>query len=119
MAKNVDYDRINIEVVQNDTWKQTYSVKKNNVLLDMTGMTLDIEVKDKDDVTILAISTAGIAPAIAIVTTSFTINKALAFTDYTSRLGDRYYYDMQLTDLSAVVSTICRGRITVTKEYTD
>ena len=100
MAKNVDYDRINIEVVQNDTWHQTFSVKKNNVLLDMTGMILDIEVKDKDGVLILDISTAGLLPAITISTTTFTINKALAFTDYTERLGDRYNYDIQLTDLS-------------------
>ena len=45
MAKNVDYDTINISIVEGDTWKQTYSVKKNNVLLDMTGMTLSIDVR--------------------------------------------------------------------------
>ena len=89
MAKNVDYDRINIELVASDTWKQTYSVKKNNVLLDMTGMQLDITVLDEDDVEVLAISTAGLAPAISIVTTSFTINKA----DAISTVG-KYYYQM-------------------------
>jgi hypothetical protein len=114
MAKNVDYDRINIELVASDTWKQTYSVKKNNALLDMTGMQIDIEVKDEDDVDVLVMSTAGIAPAISIVTTSFTINKA----DAISTIG-RYYYDIQLTDLTGVVSTICRGYVKVIKEYTD
>jgi uncharacterized membrane protein YkgB len=114
MAKNVDYDRINLEIVQNDTWKQTYSVKKNSTLLDMTGMTLEITVVDEDDVEVLAISTAGMAPAISIVTTSFTINKA----DAISVVG-KYYYDIQLTDLTGVVSTICRGYVKVIKEYTD
>jgi uncharacterized membrane protein len=114
MAKNVDYDRINIELVASDTWKQTYSVKKNSTLLDMTGMTLEITVVDEDDVEVLAISTAGMAPAISIVTTSFTINKA----DAISTVG-KYYYDIQLTDLTGVVSTICRGYVKVIKEYTD
>ena len=114
MAKNVDYDRINIEIVEGDTWKQTYSVKKNNVLLDMTGMTIAIDVEDEDGVEVLNISTAGLLPAISIVTTSFTINKAAAF----DTVG-KYYYDIQLTDLSGIVSTICRGKIKVIKEYTD
>ena len=114
MAKNVDYDRINIEIVQNDTCKQTFSVKKNNVLLDMTGMQIDIEVKDEDDVDVLVLSTAGLAPAISIVTTSFTIEQDAAFADV-----GKYYYDIQLTDLTGVVSTICRGYVKVIKEYTD
>jgi hypothetical protein len=54
------------------------------------------------------------APAISIVTTSFTINKA----DAISTVG-KYYYDIQLTDLTGVVSTICRGYVKVIKEYTD
>jgi uncharacterized membrane protein len=114
MAKNVDYDRINLEIVQNDTWKQTFSVKKNSVLLDLTGMRLDIEVKDEDDVDVLVMSTVGLAPTIAIVTTSFTINQPAAF----DTVG-KYYYDIQLTDLTGVVSTICRGYVKVIKEYTD
>jgi len=114
MAKNVDYDTINISIVAGDTWKQTYSVKKNNVLLDMTGMILAIDVEDEDGVEVLNITTAGLLPAITISTTTFTINKAAAFS-----VVGKYYYDIQLTDLTAVVSTICRGKIKVIKEYTD
>ena len=113
MAFNVDFDKINIVLVQNDTWSQTYSVKRNNVLYDMTGMQLDIEVKDENDVTVLALSSAGVSPALTIVGTAFTIYQDAAF----DTVG-KYYYDVQLTN-AGKVSTICRGYITVLKEYTD
>jgi hypothetical protein len=63
---------------------------------------------------VLVMSTVGLAPTIAIVTTSFTINQPAAF----DTVG-KYYYDIQLTDLTGVVSTICRGYVKVIKEYTD
>jgi hypothetical protein len=113
MAFNVDFDKINITVIQGDTWSQTYSVKRNNVLYDMTGMQLDLEVKDEDDVTVFALSSAGGSPALTITGTAFTIFQLAAF----DTVG-KYYYDLQLTNATKV-STICRGYITVLKEYTD
>ena len=113
MAFNVDFDKINIIVVEGDTWSQTFSVKRNNVLYDMTGMQLDLEVKDEDDVTVLALSSAGVNPALTITGTAFTIYQLAAF----DTVG-KYYYDLQLTN-AGKVSTICRGYITVLKEYTD
>jgi len=113
MAFNVDFDRINITIVEGDTWSQTFSVKRNNVLYDMTGMQLDIEVKDEDDVSVLTLSSAGASPAITITGTAFTIYELAAFT-----AEGKYYYDVQLTD-GTKVSTICRGYVNVIKEYTD
>lgn len=113
MAFNVDYDSVNIKIVQGDTWSQTFSVKRNGVAYDMSGSRIDIEVKDDDDSTILAISSGGTSPAITIVGTSFTILAVAAFDT-----AGKYYYDVQLTE-GTKVSTICRGRITVIKEYTD
>lgn len=113
MAFNVDFDKINITIVQGDTWSQTFSVKRNNVLYDMTGMQLDLEVKDEDGVSVLSLSSAGISPALTIVGTAFTIYQLAAF----DTVG-KYYYDLQLTN-SGKVSTICRGYIKVIQEYTD
>ena len=113
MAFNVDFDRINITIVEGDTWSQTFSVKRNNVLYDMTGMQLDLSVLDEDDVEILSLSSAGASPAITITGTAFTIYELAAFSS-----EGKYYYDIQLTD-AGKVSTICRGTITVIKEYTD
>lgn len=113
MAFNVDYDTVNVKIVQNDTWSQTFTVKRNNVAYDMSGAQLDIEVKDEDDVSVLAISSAGTSPAITISGSSFTILQNEAF----DTVG-KYYYDVQLTE-GTKVSTVCRGAITVIKEYTD
>ena len=113
MAFNVDYDSVNVKIVQGDTWSQTFSVQRNRVAYDMSGAQLDIEVKDEDDVSILSISSAGASPAITISGASFTILKDAAF----DAVG-KYYYDVQLTE-GTKVSTVCRGRITVIKEYTD
>jgi hypothetical protein len=113
MAFNVDFDKINIIIVQGDTWSQTFSVKRNNVLYDMTGMQLDLEVKDEDGVSVLSLSSAGVSPALTIVGTAFTIYQLAAF----DTVG-KYYYDLQLTN-SGKVSTICRGYIKVIQEYTD
>jgi hypothetical protein len=113
MAFNVDYDSINIKIVAGDTWSQSFTVKRNNVPYDMTGMQLDLEVKDEDDVSIMELSSAGTSPALTISTTSFSIYQLAAF----DTVG-KYYYDLQLTN-SGKVSTICRGYITVIKEYTD
>ena len=113
MAFNVDYDSIHIKIVQGDTWSQSFTVKRNNVPYDMTGMQLDLEVKDENDVTILELSSAGLDPELTISTTSFSIYQLAAF----DTVG-KYYYDLQLTN-AGKVSTICRGHITVIKEYTD
>ena len=113
MAMNVDYDKINISYVQNDTLDMTYQVKRNNVLLDMTGMSIDIEVKDKNNNLIASLTTGGVSPSIVISTTSFTMYK----TNFITTVG-KYYYDIQLTN-GMTVSTICRGYFKVLSEYTD
>jgi hypothetical protein len=113
MEYNVDFDKKNILIVQNDTWAKTYSVKKNNVLFPMTGMKLDLKAKDEDGVTVLTISSAGVSPAITIMGSSFSVTKALAFPT-----EGKYFFDLQLTN-AGIVSTIWRGWIKVLAEYTD
>ena len=113
MAKNVDYDKINIDVIEGDTLDMTFSVLYNNAPYDMTGMRMDIEVKDEDDVLIATLSTADIPPSITIATYTFRMYKE----NFIGVVG-RYFYDVQLTN-GTKVSTICRGRLRVIKEYTD
>ena len=113
MVKNVDYDKINISVVEGDTLDITWSVYYNNALYDMTGMQLDMEVKDEDDVLIATLTSSGASPDITIVTSSMRLYKE----NFIGVVGN-YYYDIQLTN-GTKVSTICRGRCKVIKEYTD
>lgn len=112
MVKNVDYDRINIDIVEGDTLDKTFSVYYNNVLYDMTGMQLDLDVRDEDDVQVATLTSAGGSTSIIINTTTFTMYKE----NFLDTVGT-YYYDLQLTN-GTKLSTICRGRFRVTKEYT-
>lgn len=113
MAKNVDYDTINIDVVQGDTLDMTFTVWYNNALYDMTGMRMDIEVKDDDDVVVATLTTEVPAPSITIATYTF----RMYMENFILTTGT-YYYDIQLTN-GTKVSTICRGKMRVIKEYTD
>jgi len=113
MVKNVDYDRINIDYVANDTLDLTFDVEYNNVPYDMTGMQIDVEVKDEDDVLIASMTSSGMTPEITINTTQFTMYEE----EFIGTVG-KYYYDVQLTN-GTKVSTICRGYFRVIKEYTD
>ncbi len=113
MAKNVDYDKINIDVIEGDTLDMSFMVLYNNSPYDMTGMQLDMEVKDDDDVLIATLTSAMPGPDITIATSTFRLYKE----DFIGVVG-KYYYDLQLTN-GTKLSTICRGYIRVIKEYTD
>lgn len=113
MVKNVDYDTINIDVIQGDTLDMTFSVWYNNALYNMTGMQLDVEVKDDDDVVVQTLTSEGATPSITIATSSF----RMYMEDFILTTGT-YYYDIQLTN-ETKVSTICRGKMRVIKQYTD
>jgi len=113
MAKNVDYDTINIDVVQGDTLDMTFTVWYNNALYDMTGMRMDIEVKDEDDDVVATLTTEAPATSITIATSSF----RMYMENFILTTGT-YYYDIQLTN-GTKISTICRGKMRVIKEYTD
>jgi hypothetical protein len=113
MAKNVDYDTINIDVVQGDTLDMTFTVWNNNALYDMTGMQMDIEIKDDDDELVASLTTEGASPSITVSTYTF----RMYMEDFILTTGT-YYYDIQLTN-GTKVSTICRGKMRVIKQYTD
>ena len=113
MVKNVDYDTINIDVVQGDTLDMTFTVWYNNALYDMTGMQLDAEIKDDDDVVVATLTTEGASPSITIASATF----RMYMEEFILTTGT-YYYDIQLTN-GTMVSTICRGKMRVIKQYTD
>lgn len=113
MVKNVDYDKINISIIEGDTLDKSWSVYYNNALYDMTGMQLDMEVKDEDDVLVATLTSAGASPSITITTSTMRLYK----DNFIGTAGN-YFYDIQLTN-GTKVSTICRGKVKVIKEYTD
>ena len=113
MVKNVDYDKINIDVVQGDTLDLTFSLWRNGSLYDLTGARIDMEVKDNKDELITTLTSQYPTPSIMINAATFRLYKE----DFISIVG-RYNYDIQITE-GTKVSTVCRGKIRVTKEITD
>jgi hypothetical protein len=111
MAYNVECEVEDITVTAGDTVNMSWSVYQNDVLYDMTGMQLDIDIVDKSGTVVRSLSSAGVSPAITIATTSFNITTT-AFL-----LIANYRYDVQLTN-GTEVSTIMKGSWIVQKQHT-
>ena len=100
-----------IYVTLGDTINLSYSVDLNDVAYDMTGMRLDMIIRNKKKTAVKTLSSAGTSPAITISTTTFNISTT-AFA-----AGGTYDFDVQLTD-GADVMTIMTGQIIVQKQIT-
>lgn len=108
---NVQAEIEDIIVTAGDTIDMSFSVYKNDVLYNMTGMQLDIHILDSNGTSIKDLSSAGGSPAITISTTSFNISTSAITT-----VG-KYFYDVQLTS-SGVVNTIRKGNFIIQKQIT-
>lgn len=113
MYYNVRYARANITVVEGDTLDMTFDVEMNNEPYDMTGMQLDMHVREEETGTLVrALSTTGLTPELTISTSSFIIESGAAFTEEAI-----YDFDVQVTD-GASIFTIMMGKLYVVKEIT-
>jgi hypothetical protein len=106
---NVEADNVDLEFTQGDTIDLSFSVKKNNVVYDMSGMTINMTVRTK---VIRTLSSDGTSPAISISTSTLHL-VSLGFTE-----SGKYQYDIQVEDLSDEILTIVRGNLIVVKEQT-
>jgi hypothetical protein len=112
MIYNVEAAKENIYFTQNDYIPGLQiGVFENDVPFDMTGMQLDMTVRNDLGTAVKTWSSAGTSPKITINTTTFSIED----TGF-SAIGV-YKYDAQLTENGKPI-TFLRGRILVTEEYT-
>lgn len=95
-----------------DTIDISFNVYMNGVLYDMTGMQLDIKFRRKDGLLVKQFSSAGIAPAITIVTSNYNLKSLTGFLNV-----DVLDYDVQLTNITDIF-TIQTGQAYITKEIT-
>ena len=111
---NVEADNVDLEFTQGDTIDLSFSVKKNNVVYDMSGMTINMTVRTKDinNTIIRTLSSDGTSPAISISTSTLHL-VSLGFTE-----SGKCSYDIQVEDLSDEILTIVRGDLIVVKEQT-
>jgi len=113
MYYNVRYAKAHITVVEGDTIDMTFDVEMNDEAHDMTGMQLDMHIKDETTgATVREMSTAGVDPELTISTSSFIIQSDTPFDTEAV-----YDYDVQETD-SGSIFTIMKGKLYVVKEIT-
>lgn len=108
-AYNVETHVEPLVITEGDTPNWTFSVTLNDVAYDMTGMTINMHVRDKWDNLIASYSTAS---EITIATSSFNITSVTPFTK-----ANRYRYDIQVTDGTDIM-TIAKGLFIIQKEIT-
>jgi hypothetical protein len=108
---------MNFSHIKGDTFDEVaFSIKINNVALDLTGATIKMQLKKtSNSVAILSFTSAGSA-GITITSPSaglFKINEQIIDIEVFN-----YAYDIQLTLASGVVKTYVSGTFNITKEIT-
>jgi hypothetical protein len=109
---------MNFSHIKGDTFDEVaFSIKINNVALDLTGATIKMQLKKISDLTIALLSLTSVAAAGITITNAtgglFKINQQIIDIDVFN-----YAYDIQLTLASGVVKTYVSGTFSITKEIT-
>ena len=109
-AYNVQAAQVDIIVTEGDTINMTFSVTENDVAYDMTGMTIEIDVRKNNGTLIRTFSTT--VASVVITVDQFTIVSVTPFST-----AGRYKYDVQVTDGTEIL-TIMKGNFIVQREVT-
>jgi hypothetical protein len=108
---NIEAFHESLHFTKGDTINMSFSVQKNAVDYNMTGMQIDVHVKRYDGSLVKTMTSSGGTPEIIIAGNVFTIYCA-GF----STIGI-YKYDVQITNGTEIL-TIGSGILQVVKEYT-
>lgn len=108
---------MNFSHIKGDTFDEVaFSIKINNIALDLTGATIKMQLKKSSDspasLSLTSVSSAGItitSPSAGL----FKINEQIIDIEVFN-----YAYDIQLTLASGVVKTYVSGTFNITKEIT-
>jgi hypothetical protein len=109
---------MNFTHIKGDTFDEVaFSIKINNVDLDLTGATIKMQLKRPADLTVAILSITSVASAGITITNPsgglFKINEQIIDIEVFN-----YAYDIQLTLASGVVKTYVSGTFNITKEIT-
>ena len=109
---------MNFTHIKGDTFDEVaFSIKINNVVLDLTGAVIKMQLKKNSTDTVPALSFTSVGSAGITITNAsgglFKINQQIINIDVFN-----YVYDIQLTLASGVVKTYVSGTFSVTQEIT-
>jgi hypothetical protein len=109
---------MNFTHIKGDTFDEVaFSIKINNIVLDLTGAVIKMQLKKSSDLTIALLSLTSVAAAGITITNAtgglFKINQQIIDIEVFN-----YAYDIQLTLASGVVKTYVSGTFSISKEIT-
>ena len=109
---------MNFTHIKGDTFDEVaFSIKINNVVLDLTGAVIKMQLKKNSTDVVPSLSFTSVAAAGITITNAtgglFKINQQIINIDVFN-----YVYDIQLTLASGVIKTYVSGTFSVTQEIT-
>ena len=109
---------MNFTHIKGDTFDEVaFSIKINNIAVNLTGATIKMQLKKNDNLTIPILSLTSVASAGITITSStnglFKINSQIIDIE-----PFNYVYDIQFTLASGVVKTYVSGNFIIVKDIT-
>jgi hypothetical protein len=111
-----------ITICQGDTWYQPFVIKVGGVVVDLTGFTPALKIRDTYGGTVLATATCTIpigsdGAIIARLTPAVTAALTAPSAQATQRVAQIGYYDLDITD-GTDRATLVAGNVSLSREVT-
>jgi hypothetical protein len=105
----------NIQIWRNDSWMQTFAITADNVAVNLTGSTIEIQVRKTANATVadLTLKTGGNG-----ITISGASNNQIVLNKVVNIPAGNYLYDMNVTFPSGLVKTYVWGTFLVQEDIT-
>ena len=105
----------NIQIWRNDSWMQTFAITADNVAVNLTGSTIEIQVRKTANATVadLTLKTGGNG-----ITISGASNNQIVLNKVVNIAAGNYLYDMNVTFPSGLVKTYVWGTFLVQEDIT-
>ncbi len=105
----------NIQIWRNDSWMQTFAITADNVAVNLTGSTIEIQVRKTANATVadLTLKTGGNG-----ITISGANNNQIVLNKVVNIPAGNYLYDMNVTFPSGLVKTYVWGTFLVQEDIT-
>ncbi len=105
----------NIQIWRNDSWMQTFAITADNVAVNLTGSTIEIQVRKTANASVadLTLKTGGNG-----ITISGASNNQIVLNKVVNIAAGNYLYDMNVTFPSGLVKTYVWGTFLVQEDIT-
>ena len=105
----------NIQIWRNDSWMQTFAITADNIAVNLTGSTIEIQVRKTANASVadLTLKTGGNG-----ITISGASNNQIVLNKVVNIAAGNYLYDMNVTFPSGLVKTYVWGTFLVQEDIT-